>query len=1133
MSTNNFSPEEKVIAENLGVPVAKPKAKIDRKKVRAMREAIKNGAVSTKSDKSLVVPGNEIADTIEKNRYEQTLARTSIFNERSQGVPGVQNVTVAGEDELKAAQNKRAAKKRKREIIKGKGYALSKGRAKGKAPPKVYSPIKDPESSEFKNKAKEELENSLTGGPGSTTARVAEAMHSMGDEYKPLIVDNLGDLDIIGANHISTSSASQESITRALTHQKTKEINKLLKQADRPPLFSDDTRAKSPTLAAAASLRALSGGEAPTFSQASDITPEEYNSYFEEVSKNKIHAATGKPLEDIEIPGNETYTDSSGKQTSINAEALRAAQRDHDTATRTQQSVNGIKPTDPRPERFEDIATTPHQARAYVKRFLPVTDEDMDQAPGVSRANFDVKTNALLELAKDKHQSSRKIDIKNEIQQGVHKGYIDPTTGKKVDYIFDSNTKKVLNAPEDFTRTARPIAAIDTGDTTENLMGADEFHTEGGQENTPVSAPSIRTGSKRSSAQQRIGNRIPGIVESHEGWVPNEEGYHVKITHPIPEADRVHVADVTVGKVLGFIENKEEAKKSRKPNTGVGIIQDVKNASQNASEEKKIKMMYPLGRTPVTSYDTDVANDIDVSQSRNPQPPRTGGGKAKVLVKNQGLIPSDEEINEAVESNHITGEDAADFYPQWHQRQAIKANSPLTESREQNLNNETSEDKSYASMTPKERRAFNESKRAMIQEVGKKAARKSNRAKPAKYYNKFVDVSPYGVSKEQEDAGIERPLSAAYIKAANAVKNDRHTIPYEHPDTMLEQKTHPTMGPVLVRTGNPLKGTTTHIQVDERGPVTEEEVMTKMIADEKARQSIPDDKDIQHALNIGAIPAEEAKDLGTLDQFSEYRPVNTKTGTPRAGDVPFTSTAQMKYARLYEPTTAAPPKVENTRVGVSADELNSETQKNIVEMANGRNNSGLGAGIPVIDRPRRTSKVENPVSETMRPYYGVYEDTDKMENKAPRYNKAYEGSGRQFSNIAAQDTIVQHRASIGQVVNHEQHGLGRVVGVIPQGQPIPGTGEKHKNGRIKKGTETLADVDHLSISFGDKGVKHIPSSENVSQLARERVNAAIDNPITMARAGRSGTTASYLADNQNFRPKLEIMPDIDPEKFRA
>jgi hypothetical protein len=1142
-----FTPEEQVIAKNLGVQVEEPapkKAKPDVKKVRRMREAIQTGAVQTvrraegpatkegfvpvaKLDKPSV-PGKEIADTREQKRYEATLARTSLLNDpsRAEGVAGVQKVVVGGEKELEAAQNQKADEARKKEKFNIDVQTARKSRRTPKSSVPKYDPSTDPESSESKKAAKEKLEKSQRTG-GVVGEQLAKAMR---EGPGPLVVDSLGDLDVVSDANRGPSSASQDAISGALTYQKTKEINKAVKRAGRTPIFSEPARPSvsgtpAPSLAAAASLRALRGGEAPTLNQTTDITSEEYLRRFEK-QKGKINKATGKPVEDIEIPGNETYTDASGKQTSINAEALRMAQLDHDSATRTGRTVNGIKPTDKRPERFEDIALTPHQNRAFITRHLPVTNSDIDQSPGLERASFDVKNDALTELAKDKYLSGKKIDITNEVDKRKHKGYIDQLTGKKTAFKFHPKTGEVLNAPSNFTRTARPIAAISVGDdedTTENLMGAAQVASTEDQENKAISTPGVRETAKGASVGNRIGKRVPDLVTSHEGWVPNAEGYYENIKHPIPEANRVHIADVTAGKILGHIENKEEAKKSKKPNTGMGIVEDVKEASSTAA--KKEKMFYPLGSTARGSYDTDIDKGLDPLQSRNPMPPK---GSTSVLLKNQGITPSDEDLNAAVKSRKIKREQAEALSPQWAQREATKANSPIAKSRAENLTAPEPEGKSFADMTPKERKAYKADRSAKIAQAGKRAEKKRNASKPAGYYDKYTDVSPYSVTKEQEESGVQRPVSAAYAKAAATVKQGRHTVPYEHKDTMLEQEVHDTQGPVLVRKKNPLAGKTTRLMADERGPITEKEITTQMFSDESKRQGLPERSDVKDALKAGHISKEEAKGLRTMDQFSLYRNVSPETGKRRATDIPFSSPGQMKYARLYEPTMPAAPKVDKGP-GTPVSELNAATTASRMRTVNDISRGDImGEPIPLVSKPRQKKKVENPVSEGMRSYYGEYESVDKLKNKGPRYGKPYEGSGQQFTRTFVPDTLVKHEVGIGELVNHQEYGMGRVVGHVPQGQAIPGTGEKHKNGRIKKGTQTMADVPHLSVSFGDHGIKHIPAVENVSENARQQAAETVANTKGMRRAGAAGATASYISGRQSLKPKLEILES--PEK---
>ena len=1166
-----LSEDEKVIAKNLGAKVEEtkeaPRPKPDRKKVRAMREAISSGAVipSAKEGEAPRVPGKEIAQKKEELRYQAALRKGAIHSDTaSELVPGgiVSEPQFVPNEEVRPGLAKRAreAGAKKEAAAKAETTAQTIASSREEAAKLASTPKGNATPAvDVDDKVKKEAAKRVSSAPSQSsdlTTQLAEAAMS-----NPVIVKDPRSLQGEVVDNSTINVTRPTSTAKPVSSKEAKTVGKAERIAGKAPTFSQETPG---SLSAAAKLRAIKGGEAPTVYQTSDLAPQDIVSRFVEKRAGKIAAATGKNIEDVGISGDEMYTDASGKQTSVNAEALNRAQLDHAKAVRTGRPVNGIKPTDKRPETHADIAMTPHQGMAYISRHLPLTMDEISKAPGVGRANLGVKTDAFMELAKDKDLSSRHIDITNEVSPEKHKGYIDRTTGKKVAFQFHPKTGAVLNAPSGFTRTARPISAIESADvdsqSIESLMGASQVPT--GADNSAISSGTEKTrpGVKTATAGDRYSKHVPDLVTSHEGYVPNSEGFYEWQEHPIAKENRVHIADITAGKILGHNENVAQTKKDTKPNSGAGMVA---KALRSAARPKVDKTVHPLGADATRTYDASFEDGGVKATSRNPYPPRSAG---TALVKNQGISPTDAEIGEAIASKNIKPSQAEGLSAGWAQRQALEAGrknvfgpkgkAPKLSASEaayeaapnpdksdidaalKNKNIKTQEAIGLRStvedFSPKEKRRNRLNKAedfaALNTSIKEKTEKKKNAPKPAGAYDKYTDVAPVHVEEDK------RPLSAAYTKAAAEVMGERHTVPYENKENLLEATQGQPGGGIgiFVRKPHPEAGKTKSLMVDKRGPVSENEVLDRVVKKEREAQAIPNVRDTWAAVSRGHITPQDAKEQQTLDQFSEYRPVNPATGAPRPTDRPLSDRKELKYARTYEPvTTTAKPKEERPAFRgrtLEASEVNAQTEADRNFGITDTHNR-LGKPVPLVSAPKPTKKGPTPVPEDMRSYYGEYESTEKMSNKGPRYNKAAEGSGQQFSNTAVPDTIVKHRTAVGDLVNHAEHGMGRVIGHIPQGQAIPGTGEKSKNGRIKKGTETVATVPHITVSFGSVGIKHVPAVENLSE--KTRAASAQVNPVATPGFGGTPKDRSRLASRAGrsaapAKPTLEVLES--PEK---
>ena len=296
---------------------------------------------------------------------------------------------------------------------------------------------------------------------------------------------------------------------------------------------------------------------------------------------------------------------------------------------------------------------------------------------------------------------------------------------------------------------------------------------------------------------------------------------------------------------------------------------------------------------------------------------------------------------------------------------------------------------------------------------------------------------------------------------------------------------------------------------DERGPVQEKEVISRMVKTAAVKQGMPERSDVQDAIRGGHITEEEGKELRNLDQFSKYRPQTAYGTVPQAKTMD-----DMKFSTVYEPVTAPKPRAGHKTPYVE--------------------DTGAAAA-PTSPKRTRAKKAAapQPVSSQMRSYYGVYQDIDaeSLPTTRGRRGGAKEGAGREFGNWQnTPDRIIQHSLQAGDLVNHQTHGVGKVVRIVNPGEFIPGTEERSKAGRAKKNTGQKYTEHHAEIDFGPKGVHRLPLNENISENQRQAVAAATPSNVpgfggdikTRGRlglkAGKKGITA---------RPMLEKIESPD------
>jgi hypothetical protein len=1022
--------EDRDVAANLGVDVSedtKP-VKLDRKKVRAVQEAVEIGGVLDREESAAVK---------EKRRYHAALATGSLLS-------GVTSADVRADREA----------------------AISEAKAKEAEGSEEYNryqaTLAAPVIAEDKGPSKEDVDNRYSDQgkfpvPKTPRAGLADAIQKHAAETG---MTSLGTLSIDDLEN-TTPMSDEEREKRALnTHARFEEVKKAAeesqtkRQAAAQALKEHNDMRRSRGLGPVSSIeqvmepansaaqRALPKAEEPSYQDTVDEGTQERRAAKLEKARPIIAERTGKDIEDIGYAGDETYTDpETGHTDSVNGHALRMAQRDWDASKNTGKEVNGISTTRkrtaivngketlvdearPRPEKIEDIYDTAHRAMAFNVRHLGLTEQAMLTAGGQSRRGYEQKANTFMPLAKAEADSKRKINVANEVMPDRHKGWVDVKTGEKHPFVFQKDGKvSPLSLPDDFTRTAGPISAVaKPGYNTEDLMGAEQ---------APVDSEG--NAAKSMSPKNNAGEYIEGVVTSHEGWTDHTDGYYRYIEHPIPEDQRVSVGKRVAGRVVSMAEQAKE----KPAKSGTRAASTLKEALPNPG---------PTG----PKYDAQGAADFDPETSLNPRPPAIS---TRVLKSNRGVSASFDDIREALASKKIKPEQASELNPKWD-KEANKG-TLITQSGE----------KPRSEMTWSEKRADTKARKAAMEETRLKAAKQPTRAQ---YQSKqFTDVTPVGKTE-----------SSAYLGAKTDVTNDRNYITRElgktDPKTgkrMVTEigihKGYEDLGPAAKKVeveGSPVY----KVMNDERGPVKEGEIVHRMVTNATTAQGMPERTDVTAAVKGGHISEEEGKELRNLDQFSQYRPQTPYGAIPQAK-----SMDDMKYSRLYEPTKAAAPRpghktpyVEEPADAVTAAPKSTRKKK---------------AAAP--------AKVSDQLRSYVGSYEDI--DVSSLPSTRGRSGGAKEGSGREFGNWAQQpDKIVQHNLEPGDMVSHREHGYGKVTRILGVGSLLPGTEEISRNGRIKKGTGTKITEPHAEINFGAGGVKHLPLTENISEAQRQSVEEA-------------------------------------------
>jgi hypothetical protein len=1143
---SKIAKEDLAVAANLGVDVSedtKP-VKVDRKKFRAVKEAKEIGGVLGKEDAAAVK---------EKRRYHATLATGALLS----GVTGAE--VRADRDAARAAASE-AEKARSEEYLRSQ--------------PDL------PETTGFDNLSQEEMDRRYSEQgkfPTPKTSRpgfsgdFSEVLKGSGSgaayvdidqlENQPTITDEEREKRALAVhsrfeevkNSAAASQAKRSETAKALrAHTEERRARGL------GPVASVDEAAPG------AAIRPFPKQEEPTYQQTLTEGTQERRAAKLEKAKPIIAERTGKDVEDIGYAGDETYTDpDTGHTDSVNGHALRMAQRDYDIASQTGKEVNGIAATKkvtaivngketlvdqprPRPEKIEDIYDTAHRTMAYNVRHLGISEQQILTAPGQSRRCYEAKANALTPIAKQEANANRTINISNEVMQGKHKGYVDES-GVKHDFKFQKDGKvSPMSLPSNFTRTAGPISAIaKPSDTTEDLMGAEQ---------APVDS---EDNAAKTMAPNNAGEYIEGVVTSHEGWTEHDDGYYRNIKHPIPADQRISVARKIAGRIasMGVQAAESKGKKSRSssllkqagglskspkevptydPNATYddireGVSKNLENNTQSMSVGGSSGASYandaPISTPKGPDYDATGVADFDPETSTNPRPPAIS---TRVLAADRGKNADMDDIRAAIKSGKIKSEQASELNTGWDRANAIPAIGKA-------LGPDGQPQKSRSDMTRAEKVADTKARRAAMAESKAKALVQPTRKE---YQSKqFIGVQPVGKTE-----------SSAYLGAKSDVTNERNYI------TRELGKIDPKTGKRMVREigvhkgyedlGNAAKkveveGSPVYkVMNDERGPVREEEVMNRLVTNERTRQNIPSEADIREAVRGGHISKKEGKDLGTLDQFSEYRPQTPYGTVPQAR-----SMDALKYSTVYSPVTAPAPRAEHksqfTEQHAQLDDIKEAIRSKNISAAEGKDlwDSNPASAKP---KPSRKKKAAAPakVSEQLRSYIGSYQDIDPKDlpSNRGRTGGAREGTGREFSNWQnTPDRIIQHSLQPGDMVSHQTHGLGKVVRIINPGEFIPGTEERSNAGRIKKNTGQKYTEHHAEIDFGKStddgksgGVQRLPLNENISENQRQAVEAA--KPATVPGFGGDIKTRGRLglkADKQPIKAQ-PMLTKIEP-----
>jgi hypothetical protein len=509
--------------------------------------------------------------------------------------------------------------------------------------------------------------------------------------------------------------------------------------------------------------------------------------------------------------------------------------------------------------------------------------------------------------------------------------------------------------------------------------------------------------------------------------------------------------------------------------------------SKRSTLKEKLPNPGPVG----PAYDATGPSDFDPETSRNPKPPAIS---TSVLLGQRGKNADMDDIREALASKKIKPEQASALNTGWDRANKAPAIA-------QALGANGLPEKNRSDMTNAEKRADTKTRKAAMAETRAKAAVQPTRKQ---YQSKqFVGVQPVGKTE-----------SSAYLGAKNDVTSDRNFV------TRELGKTDPKTGKRMVREIGVHKGyedlgyAAKKVEVegspvykvmnDERGPVQEKEVISRMAQNAAVKQGMPERSDVKEAMRDGHISEEEGKDLRTLDQFSKYRPQTPYGTIPQAKTM-----NDMKFSTVYEPVTEKAPRAPH--------------KTPIVEEP----------ATAVAPKRTRNKKAAAPgkVSEQLRSYIGSYKDINvaDLPSNRGRTGGAKEGAGREFSNWQnTPDRIIQHSLQPGDMVSHQTHGLGKVVRLVNPGEFIPGTEERSNAGRIKKNTGQKYTEHHAEIDFGKAGVHRMPLNENISENQRQAVEAA--KPSTVPGFGGDIKTRGRLglkADKQPIKAQ-PMLTKIEP-----
>jgi len=1064
--------EDLAVAANLGVDVSedtKP-VKVDRKKFRAVKEATEIGGVLGQEDAAAVK---------EKRRYHAALATGSLLS----GVTGAE-IRADREDSRAAAA---AAEQAGSEEYKRYQATLAASE------PKAADPTPDELSRRYSEQGKfpvpqtpptpvEDVIQQQLSGSGSKGAAYIDIDDL---ENQPMITDEQREKRALAVHsrfeEVKNSAAASQA-KRSETAKALRAHNEERRARGLAPVSSVDEAATG------AAIRPFPKQEEPTYQQTLTEGTQERREAKLEKAKPIIAERTGKDVEDIGYAGDETYTDpDTGHTDSVNGHALRMAQRDWDIASQTGKEVNGIAATKkvtsivngketlvdqprPRPEKIEDIYDTAHRTMAYTVRHLGISEQDILKAPGQSRRSYEAKANALMPIAKQEANANRTINISNEVTQGKHKGWEDEN-GVKHSFVFQKDGKvSPMSLPSNFTRTAGPISAIaKPSDSTEDLMGAEQ---------TPVDSEG---NAAKTLSPNNAGAYIEGVVTSHEGWTEHDDGYYRNIKHPIPEDQRVSVARKVAGRIASMGVQAAEPKAK-------------KTGSKRSTLKEKLPNPGPVG----PAYDATGPSDFDPETSRNPKPPAIS---TSVLLSNRGKNADMDDIRTALKAGKINSDQASELNTGWDRANAVPAIGKA-------LGPDGQPQKNRSDMTNAEKRADTKARKAAMAETRAKAAVQPTRKEYAS--RQFTGVMPVGKTE-----------SSAYLGAKNDVTSDRNFVTRElgkiDPKTgkrMVREigihKDYEDLGYAAKKVeveGSPVY----KVMNDERGPVQEKEVISRMAQNAAVKQGMPERSDVKEAMRDGHISEEEGKELRTLDQFSKYRPQTPYGSIPQAK-----SMDDLKFSTVYSPTTAeaprAPHKSQFTELHAGLDDIKEGIRSKNISAAEGKD---LWDSNPASAKPKRTRKKKavapGKVSEQLRSYIGSYASINvaDLPSNRGRTGGAREGSGREFSNWQnTPDRIVQHSLQPGDMVSHQTHGLGKVVRIVNPGEFVPGTEERSNAGRIKKNTGQKYTEHHAEIDFGKSGVHRLPLNENISENQRQAVEAA--KPATVPGFGGDIKTRGRL-----------------------